>query len=560
MSWSPSLGLIGAGSWGKNLARNFNELGALHTLCDVDEQILGRYEDGYEKVRKVGDVAAVLSDQEVTMVAIAAPAAQHHELAKAALEAGKDVLVEKPLCLDDASGKELLSLAKAGGRILMVGHLLQYHPCIQKLRAMVAEGILGKLHYITSNRLNLGKIRSEENALWSFAPHDISVILSLAGDQLPERVRSVGEAYLNREVVDTTLTMLRFVSGLRAHVYVSWLNPFKEQKLTVVGSEGLAVFDDTQPWSGKLVLHRQYLNWVDGQAPRPSDTEIERVVVEESEPLRNECVHFLECCQSRSTPSTDGEEGLRVLQTLEAAQESLNQDGETVRVNDPRLSQAMLEESGARIHPSAVVDPGAIVGDGTRIWHFTHVSEGSRIGERCTIGQNTFIASGVSIGNNVKVQNNVSIYTGVTIEDDVFLGPSCVFTNVTNPRSQVDRHELYEKTRIRKGASIGANATIVCGANLGRYSFVAAGAVVTRDVADYALVVGSPARRTQWMSRHGHVLEPGDDGLMVCPESGYRYREVEPGCLRCLDLDEDDSLPASQASGQISYRSVKRSS
>jgi UDP-2-acetamido-3-amino-2,3-dideoxy-glucuronate N-acetyltransferase len=158
----------------------------------------------------------------------------------------------------------------------------------------------------------------------------------------------------------------------------------------------------------------------------------------------------------------------------------------------------------------------------------------------------------------VKVQNNVSIYTGVTLEDDVFLGPSAVLTNVTNPRSQVNRRELYEKTRIGRGATVGANATIVCGVNIGRYAFVAAGAVVTRDVPDYALVVGSPGRRTQWMSRHGHVLEPNQDGELICPESGFRYEEIEPNVLRCLDQDEDTPLDSRHAVGHVEYRSIRR--
>jgi UDP-2-acetamido-3-amino-2,3-dideoxy-glucuronate N-acetyltransferase len=211
------------------------------------------------------------------------------------------------------------------------------------------------------------------------------------------------------------------------------------------------------------------------------------------------------------------------------------------------------------VHPSSFVDEGARVGDGTRIWHFCHVLPGAVIGERCSFGQNCSVAGGTTIGNNVKVQNNVSIYEGTVIEDDVFLGPSCVLTNVTNPRSQVVRKALYERTLLRRGASIGANATVVCGVTVGRYAFVAAGAVVAKDVPDYALVVGVPARFAGWMSRHGHRLPPpGPDGVMACPESGLRYRETSPGVLRCLDLDEEAPLPAALAVGQQSYDALKR--
>jgi UDP-2-acetamido-3-amino-2,3-dideoxy-glucuronate N-acetyltransferase len=211
------------------------------------------------------------------------------------------------------------------------------------------------------------------------------------------------------------------------------------------------------------------------------------------------------------------------------------------------------------VHPTAVVDEPCEVGTGTRIWHFVHVAKGARVGEKCVLGQNVFVAGGASIGNNVKIQNNVSIYSGVTIEDDVFLGPSCVLTNVTNPRSQVSRQELYEKTVILRGATVGANATIVCGVTIGRYAFIAAGAVVTRDVPDYALVTGVPARQAGWMSRHGHKLHSCEgNGLMMCPESGYRYELGSSGLLRCIDLPEEQTLPAQLAVGTKSYNQYKQ--
>ena len=587
------LALIGAGYWGKNLARNFNALGVLHTLCDSSEATLTSYGEDYAAVRKTPDFAPILADPAITKVAIAAPAAQHHELARAALLAAKDVFVEKPLCLDAAEGEELAALASRTGRVLMVGHLLQYHPCIEKLQALLAQGELGKLYYVTSNRLNLGKIRREENALWSFAPHDISVILSLAMHQLPEQVHCFGGEYLNSGVADTTLTTLRFANQLRAHIYVSWLNPFKEQKLTVAGSNGLAVFDDTRPWNDKLVLHRQYVTWTNGQTPTPTKAKGESIVVPESEPLRNECLHFLDCCLQRRTPRTDAREGLRVLRVLQAAQKSLERDGETVvpevriqtsevrsQKSEVRIRESDLREQNSSlntaqsaistpltfdrrplttdyfVHPTAVIDEGAVIGKGTKIWHFSHIMKGAQIGQRCVFGQNVNVGGGTVLGNNVKVQNNVSIYTGIVIEDDVFLGPSCVLTNVSNPRSQVNRHSLYEKTTIKRGATIGANSTIVCGVTIGRYAFIAAGAVVTKDVPDYALIMGNPGRQKSWMSRHGHVLKLAADGTMLCPESGFRYREASPGVLRCLDLDEDAPLPA-DTKGVKSYAELK---
>ncbi len=554
---NPRIAVLGSGYWGKNLVRNFDSLGALGLVCDPAEASRKIARAAAPAVPVAESFEAALSNPEITAVAIAAPAVLHYPLAKAALEARRDVYVEKPLCLRVQEAEELVRLADANGGVLMVGHMLQYHPCIQELHARLARGDLGKLHYIISNRLNLGKIRREENALWSFAPHDMSVILSLAGGQLPEQVRCSGGEYLNRGVADTTLTSLRFAGGIRAHVFVSWLNPFKEQKLTVVGSAGIAVFDDTKPWKEKLVMYPQYLTWTSGQVPTPNKVEGQAIELPEAEPLQEECRHFLSCCGDRRPPRTDGREGLRVLTVLEAAQRSLDGDGEAV--NPTAMPRSAAAEHF--VHPTAVVDAGAIIGKGTKIWHFSHVMKGAHLGERCVIGQNVNVDGGTRIGNNVKIQNNVSIYTGVQIEDDVFLGPSCVLTNVSNPRSQVNRHSLYEATVLKRGCTIGANATIVCGVTIGRYAFVAAGAVVTKDVPDYGLVRGNPARLTGWMSRHGHKLQPsGEDGVLRCPESGYRYREVSVGVLRCLDLEEESPLPAELSKGTRSYRELKRKS
>lgn len=216
------------------------------------------------------------------------------------------------------------------------------------------------------------------------------------------------------------------------------------------------------------------------------------------------------------------------------------------------MSERITTLSGVTIHESAYVDAPCGIGEGTKIWHFTHVQSGAQIGSNCVLGQNVNVGNDVVIGDNVKIQNNVSVYTGCEIEDDVFLGPSCVLTNVTNPRSQVNRRGLYERTLIRRGASVGANATVVCGITLGRYCFIAAGSVVTKDVADYALMVGSPARGKGWMSRHGHRLELNEKGEAVCPESGFRYR-LEDDVLRCLDLDEEQPLPDELQEGAKPY-------
>jgi UDP-2-acetamido-3-amino-2,3-dideoxy-glucuronate N-acetyltransferase len=210
-------------------------------------------------------------------------------------------------------------------------------------------------------------------------------------------------------------------------------------------------------------------------------------------------------------------------------------------------------------HESAYVDEPCTIGEGTKIWHFCHILSNATIGKNCILSQNVHVAGDVLIGNNVKIQNNVSVYTGTTIEDDVFLGPSCVLTNVTNPRSQINRHDLYEKTLIRRGATIGANATIVCGVTIGRYAFIAAGCVVTKDVPDYAFVMGVPAKQRGWMSRHGHkLIKKNSEGTYCCPESKLRYKETTDHGLKCLDLDEETPLPENLRNGSARYDDFKR--
>ncbi|MBU4277684.1 MAG: Gfo/Idh/MocA family oxidoreductase [Proteobacteria bacterium] len=508
--------VVGTGYWGKNLVRNFSQLGALSLSCDLDHARAQAMAEQYPGMETTADFLQVLDRPDVAGVVISTPAETHYELARRALLAGKHVMVEKPLALDLAHGQELIELAQERGLVLMVGHLLQYHPVFLKLKALAAAGELGRINYIYSHRLNLGKIRREENILWSFAPHDISMILTLA-NEVPCGVTATGGYYLHPQIADVTTSHLEFPSGMKAHIFVSWLHPYKEQKLVVVGERKMAVFDDTQPWGDKLLLYPHRINWENNQ-PVPSKGEAERVTVEEQEPLRNECLHFLESMATGQTPRTDGREGLRVLSVLKASQESLDQNMDRSRAVAPQ-DQAPSEKPKWFAHPTAVVDENCTIGEGTRIWHFTHVLKNSTIGGGCNIGQNVMIGPEVSIGAGVKIQNNVSVYPGVTLEDYVFCGPSMVFTNVYNPRSAIPRMDQLRQTLVRTGATMGANCTIVCGHTIGRYAFVGAGAVVTKDVPDYALVVGNPARRIGWMCQCGVRL--GDD--LVCRDCGASY-------------------------------------
>ncbi len=546
----PGVAVIGSGYWGRNLVRNYHQLGALRLICDKNEDLLSLLKESYPQVEPCLAFNEALSREDVHGVIIATPAETHFLLVREALLAGKHIFVEKPLVLNEKEGEELISLARQKGLILMVGHLLQYHPAFVRLRELADSGELGRINYIYSHRLNLGKIRREENILWSFAPHDISMILSLAKEQ-PERVLATGGNYLHRKIADVTTTHLEFPSGLKAHIFVSWLHPFKEQKLVVVGDRKMAVFDDTKPWSDKLLLYAHQIRW-EKTIPVPARAEPERVEVPEAEPLHMECAHFLHCVRTGTRPITDGEEGLTVLRVLNACQRSLNRYGEGVAVGSQRKIQEcaplpdlplgaadpvtfvgskldgsvppdghpreLVTHSDHFVHPTTILDSGVVIGAGTKIWHFTHVLSGSTIGKNCTIGQNVVIGPDVRIGSGCKIQNNVSVYKGVTLEDEVFCGPSAVFTNVYNPRAHIRRMDELRPTLVRKGATLGANCTIVCGTTIGRYAFIGAGAVVVRDVPDHALMVGNPARQVGWMCHCGTKLKED----RICPACRQR--------------------------------------
>ncbi|MBW1738491.1 MAG: Gfo/Idh/MocA family oxidoreductase [Deltaproteobacteria bacterium] len=302
MTDTVKVAVVGAGYWGKNLIRNFDSLGALGAICDTRKEALKEFIKTYPNAQATDSFQSILEDTSFETVAIAAPAEKHYQMVKESLLADKHVFVEKPIALHEAEGIELHELALKKKRVLMVGHLLQYHPAVIKLKQLVSDGELGKIQYIYSNRLNLGKIRREENILWSFAPHDISVILSLTGE-MPERVTSTGARYLHQKVEDVTLSSLSFPSGIRAHIFVSWLHPYKEQRLVVVGDRKMALFDDVEP-EDKLLLYPHSIEWKD-HVPVPNKKEAEKVQIERVEPLREECRHFVDCVVRNLKPKTD---------------------------------------------------------------------------------------------------------------------------------------------------------------------------------------------------------------------------------------------------------------
>jgi UDP-2-acetamido-3-amino-2,3-dideoxy-glucuronate N-acetyltransferase len=534
------IAVIGSGYWGKNLVRNFHDIGSLRLICDKDDTILANFKKQYDGIETCLATSDVFTRNDIDGVVIASPAETHFTLAREALLAAKHVYVEKPLVLDEGEGQELIFLAEQKNKVLMVGHLLQYHPVFVHLKEMARGGQLGRINYIYSHRLNLGKIRREENILWSFAPHDISMILSLAGEE-PDTVLTTGGNYLHQKIADVTSTHLEFPSGLQAHIFVSWLHPFKEQKLVVVGDRKMAVFNDTLPWEDKLLLYPHEINW-QNNIPVPAKAEPERVDIAQAEPLRQECQHFLDCIANNARPVTDGAEGLKVLKVLNAGQASLNDGGRKIVFGEEEhlaeaaaggdLKIAPKPGTDVFVHPTAVIDDKVSIGSGTKIWHFSHVLSDSNIGDGCNIGQNVVVGPDVTIGQACKIQNNVSVYKGVTLEEGVFCGPSMVFTNIYNPRALIRKMDQVRPTLVKKGATIGANATIVCGSTLGRYCFIGAGAVINKNVSDYALMVGNPAKQIGWVCECGERLS--DD--LECLACGQQFKKTTDGLKPLLGL------------------------
>ena len=507
--------MIGLGNWGKNLLRNLHEMRVLHAACDLREDVLKQRSEQFPGIKCYSNISEMLKDDQLQAVAIASSAATHFQLARQALLAGKDVFVEKPLALTVTEGEELAAIAERNQRILMVGHVLQYHPAILKLGEMIGNGELGKIQYVYSNRLNIGTLRTEEDILWSFAPHDISIILTLLGQE-PVAVRAFGGDYLTSGIFDTTLTTLEFPHGVKGHIFVSWLHPFKEQKLIVVGTKGMAVMDDQS--KDKLVLYPHRIEWIDGKIPVAQKAVFQPVPIEPAEPLRQELEHFVECIRTRRRPRTDGREGVRVLRVLEAAKLSLQRQGRPPQAVTPVPAYG----AGVFVHETAIVDKGVTLGEGAKVWHFSHLMPGTKIGPHTIIGQNVVIGPDVTVGERCKIQNNVSLYKGVVIEDEVFCGPSCVFTNVYNPRAFIERKHEFRPTVVRRGATIGANATIVCGVEIGRYAMIGAGAVVKVNVPEHAVVAGVPARRIGWACTCGTTLR-FESGQAVCGSCGGSY-------------------------------------
>ncbi|MCB9854028.1 MAG: Gfo/Idh/MocA family oxidoreductase [Phycisphaerales bacterium] len=509
--------VIGGGRWGGNHIRTLKELGHLGGFVEPTADRRRTLVEQFPNAVGFDTVDAALNAG-FDGYTIATPAETHFDIARQIIEAGQPVLVEKPLTLRSHDARELVALARNRGVPLMVGHVLLFHPAIRKIREMIDDGKVGRLQYVYSNRLNLGTIRKEENILWSFAPHDISIFQYLI-DRTPVRVESRGGAFVQPGIHDTTMTVLTYPDNVVGHIFVSWLHPFKEHRLVVIGSKGMLSFEDASPRK-EVHFYEKGIDWVRGEPiPREGPTEI--ISCEGRLPLTEELAYFAERLSGGAIEIANGEQGVAVMDILERATASLLGRDDGAAATSGARSAANLPYY---VHPTSVVDDGATIGEGTKVWHFSHVQGGAAIGRNCSLGQNVNVGNNVRIGNHVKIQNNVSVYEGVELEDYVFCGPSMTFTNVLDPRCKYPQRgtEHYQKTLVREGASIGANATILCGNTIGRHAFIAAGAVVTKDVPDYAMMVGVPARQSGWACECGERLEDVD-GTAVCSRCSRRF-------------------------------------
>tara|TARA_Y100000992_G_scaffold302630_1_gene277797 strand:+ start:2924 stop:4417 length:1494 start_codon:yes stop_codon:yes gene_type:complete len=491
------LGLIGGGYWGKNLIRDFCKLNDLHTVCDVDDKALDTVRENYNGVKTTKNFDVMLRNAEITRICIALPAHMHYEYVKKALLADKDVYVEKPFTLNIDKAKELTQLAKDKEKILMVGHLLQYHPAIEKIREIVSSGSIGDVKQIVANRCSLGIFRTFENVLWSFGVHDLSVILSLCGDEMPESVVCNGCSHITPGIQDIANCVLKYKDKY-VNLNLNWISPYKEQKLSIVGTKGMLTFDDVTKTLKFIPEYIRFSHELTPSNPVAIKNNEQTVFYSSDFPLLRECQHFKRCCETREQPRTNGDEGVRVIELLTYLQTSLENNGKEIYLKKSTISDIF-------VHPTATVDANAEIGKGTKIWHYSHICEGAKIGKNCNIGQNVYIAGGAVIGDNCKVQNNVSIYSGVEAGDNVFFGPSCVLTNDLNPRCAYPKNGNYVKTIIRDGVTLGANSTIVCGKTIEENAFIAAGAIVCKDVSKGSLMIGTASKNRGSVDLSGNI-------------------------------------------------------
>ena len=510
----PTIALIGAGYWGRKILSRLHATGVLHTVVVQNLDKYASPVSRYPGLRWSTCLDEIWHNPEITGVIIATPASTHAPLVEAALKASKHVFCEKPLAMDLATARHLTELALKHHRLLLVGHILRYHPAISKIRQVIHQGLIGEIRFITSQRLGFGRYPLKEDVLWGLAIHDLDLIPWLLGES-PEHISIEAPPPLAGKLLDTVNISLRFAGGRLGYIQASWASPQRVRTLTITGTEGILIFEDLYP-TPRLFFHPITTRWLDGKTPHLSLDEVpEALDFEPGEPLLLELQHFLACIEGRESPRTSAESSLPAIALAEKLYRQVH----------PEAAPALPYF----VHPTALVDEDVEIGEGTKIWHFSHILRGSRIGKNCVLGQNVVVGPFVKVGNNCKIQNNVSLYYGVELEDGVLCGPSCVFTNDKYPRAFIERRNEFLQTRVRRGATIGANATVMCGVTIGQFAMVGAGAVVTQDVPDHALVLGNPARQVGWVCTCGETLIQRPNGLWHCQRCDSLYEETLKG-------------------------------
>lgn len=506
------IAVVGLGGRGTTVAAALARLGVLGPLCDVVPEVLLEVGAQHPEVRKFADYLEILATPTVTAVALCSPPGTWDGMVEAALRAGKDVYLDGPLVLPLARGKALLELAAEGRRLVMGGPVTRFAPAAETFLGCLRAGGLGTLRYVHGRHFKAERPGPEALPEAGVSPVLAQLLLDVLEAAPVKRLTVRAATWRSATQPDVTEVSFDCHTGTRGLLHTSHVEPRGAFELTAIGTEGAATLrrDETD----RLVLD---LVVPGADTPPPSSA---------GEAREASLAHFLDAVRTRRPPLQGPDALLALWRFLAAAQRSLDEGGAVDPADTGPVTKS-APPAGVYLHPTVQVDGPCDIGPGTKIWHFSKLLGPLKIGRDCSFGQNVVIERGVAIGDNVKVQNNVSIYAGVILEDDVFCGPSMVFTNIGTPRSHYPRKGQYAVTRVRRGASIGANATVVCGHTLGQYCFVGAGAVVTRDVPDFALVYGNPARVMGFACYCGVRLPfgtaKGECQEAACPECGRRY-------------------------------------
>ncbi len=538
------IAIIGCGRLAKELIETFYDLGVLKIICDTNNNDLSWYKKHFDNLQTNTSYDEILDDNSITGVVIAHPFENHGDIARKALLARKHVYLCRPLVIVDKTKKELLSLAKKQKRIVMIGKNLHNYPVFPLLKEMVSSGELGTLKYIHANRLSTGTIKEDENILWSFSPQDISLIIGLAG-QMPEFVAATGANFYHSNMADLTSSFMHFPTGLRAHIFVSWLHSEKEHKLVVVGDKKIAVFQDQKTPIQKLHIYPHQISW-DTNIPVPQKSKAEIINIYPNELLKEDCDNFLQIINGQRDYADNGNEGKQVLDVLNASQLSINQDGKKIY-----LAQTLGKEKGYATSP--IFDPPQMEDRIGKIITLVDVKNSPRLEKHMvnnpfqkSIPPNSHKTEMSFLpfqrltqdGKGCRINNNISIYKDLILESELF-NPSSQSFSATTQHFLANDPKKVQLTIIKKGATLGANCTIARGKTIGEYAYVGAGAVVLEDVPAHALVVGNPAKIKGWLCRCGNRLRFSRDNKSSCASCLFRYIVEEDDILFVSDSGKD---------------------